>query len=794
MIQEVRVPHAVYGEGKFVYQKRFVLRDSLPQPALRLVAEGINYACTVLLNDRFIAGHTGGYTRFEVALNPGLLRFGEVNVLRIEVDGRLDPVATVPSRHRPLGWEHLTGILREVYLESRPSIAIDDVGLWTEFEEGYRQASITLRLQVHHDVETAGATQSPENLAVFAEIRSLRQPGRTEAVSDRVPFALTGVQTEVEGIRLTIRSPELWTPSTPHRYLLTAYLTSQNRVLDVVQQEIGLREVRIDGPRFLLNGRPFTFHGAAWFDDLLGLPADARDEAILLRIRSLKTLGANLVRVVGFPAHPQFVRACSEQGIFVLEEVPVYCANQRQLRSPGYQAAARQMLTETLQRDKLEPAVLGWGVGTRLDVSGSAAQDWVKMMRDAVRSLDDRPLYLTVPITQPLPAVSGVDFWLVDGFEQPAESLVPPQSTQPVIASVGYLVKPQQVAASFADPHRRRIEAEELQAYQLDQALGRLLDGNTNLAGTIVHALRDWRGPSPLLINGPGVEGRVYPAGLIDLQDKRRISYRMVAAYFTGDRKPPISPNERLPQQPAAFVAVGIGIILVFLFFLNRDKRLRGHLRRVFVHPHGFYMDIRENRKVPAFLTFLLAFLEGAVWGCLIAGLLFAFRDHLLADEILSLLVPAAGLKEAIIWLTWHPLWFIAALTVVFVAIGLLAALLLKTLSFAVGERLPFLQYATLIFWTASCYLVLAAVAPAYHRLVQQPGMLNLLLMVPVLFVLWHLLRFYRGIRVLYLMPALRAAAVLLILIAAALAGAAWYYQHTQGLFDYWPYYSRAIG
>jgi hypothetical protein len=56
-------------------------------------------------------------------------------------------------------------------------------------------------------------------------------------------------------------------------------------------------------------------------------------------------------------------------------------------------------------------------------------------------------------------------------------------------------------------------------------------------------------------------------------------------------------------------------------------------LQRVFVHPHGFYVDLNENRKVAPFLTTLLGLMESCIVASLFSGFCYANRESLISTR-----------------------------------------------------------------------------------------------------------------------------------------------------------------
>ena len=221
------------------------------------------HSARVLLNGREIAAHRGGFLPFEVELE-GLLEAGETAELTVETDNRINhatlPIGTegetaffgsdnpgIPAVeagkklqeergiNRPaFDFFNYTGLQRPVRLTATPRGYIRDITLVP-----------ALNGEVRYRVETAGTAEEVRLEALDAE-------GNAVAVSEGR-----------EGI-LRIPDPRLWEPRPGTPYLYTARVTCGE---DLYDQPFGIREVRVDGPRFLINGKPFRFHGPCKHED-----------------------------------------------------------------------------------------------------------------------------------------------------------------------------------------------------------------------------------------------------------------------------------------------------------------------------------------------------------------------------------------------------------------------------------------------------------------------------------------------------------------------------------------------
>jgi hypothetical protein len=207
------------------------------------------------------------------------------------------------------------------------------------------------------------------------------------------------------------------------------------------------------------------------------------------------------------------------------------------------------------------------------------------------------------------------------------------------------------------------------------------------------------------------------------------------------------------------------------------------------VHRHGFYVDVNENRKVPPFLSTLLGLAEGCIVAILLSGFCYANRTSLVFDQFLNLLIADPAWKARLVWLIWHPSWFIAVVTASLFAIGLLTAVLMRILGFFLGRSIPTIQYFTFVFWAAANVLVLGIIAPFFYRLLLYKDFSAPLLFLVVAILLWLVGRYFRGMRVVYTMSIPRTIIIFGILVGGLIISLVLYYQRTEAIFEYMKYY-----
>lgn len=791
---EVEIPGAFMFEGEVELQRPFHLDSTFLNRPLRLVVQGAHYATQVKINNELIGSHQGGYTPFILDLRPERLFFDKANVLQLTVSNVLSPLQTLPPRHRPWGWLNEGGVGREIYLEALPEIFIEKnkLNYTLSPESAALNAEIELRAQKKFSAaEVAGHTVVLEIWdAARAQKLAVSAPSPLNS-SERLQQTLT--------LNCQLNQPALWSPATPNLYALHLVLQRQGLVLDEIWEHVGFRKIELIDRQLHVNGAPYVLRGVNWIEDYGRQSALLDTSSLIKLIAEVKSIGANTIRVVGHPPHPLLPKLCDRAGIFLLEDLPLYYLTAAHFLQPQFFDLTLLQGRELINRDVLRPSVLAWGIGVNGDIRLPAARTNIKNLYDALKQLDDRPLYAVMP-----PAWAGdwddfADLLLPDLFETTQLEgfrAVLTSTGKPVLPIIGFWVRHENAPPNDAT-------AEERQAEQLNEIFKKF-DDTPKFAGYFIQALRDWPAAMPALVLGPNA-GRiaavssatsatatasfVHPAGLVGHHGQRRMAFQLVQAYNRGDRRPMMIPPRATQIFPQEYPVVGLAVILILLFYLNRDRRLRANLQRMFVHPHGFYVDLNENRKMPAFLSALLGLAEGCIMAILLSGFCYANRTNLIFDQFINLLIADPAWKARLVWLIWHPAWFIVIVTGAFFMLGLLVALFLRILGFFLGRSLPLMQYVTFVFWTATNLLILGILAPFFYRLLLYKNFTVPLLLAVGVILFWLIGRFFRGLRVVYTMSIPRTIIIFTVLVGGSLVWLALHYQRTEAIYEYGQYY-----
>lgn len=318
-----------------VYRTLFVVPRQLRERHVELVFEGVMTDTEALLNGRPVGeAHRGGYTRFTYDVS-ALLRFGRANRLEVRV-AESSADASVERAERQADYWIFGGIYRPVYLEAHPRAWIRHLAV-----DARHDGSLTV------DVEASGPLP--------AEVRARVETLSGEAVGKPLtaPLAADGARIEgrVEGV-----AP--WSAEAPNLYRLQVELVTLDGLVQHRRHlRIGFRTVELrPGAGLFVNQRKVLLKGvnrhSHWPETGRAVPAAVNRSDVEL----IRSLNMNAVRTAHSPPDPEFLDACDELGVYVLDELPGW--------HDAYDTeVGSRILREMVRRDVNHPSVILWANG-----------------------------------------------------------------------------------------------------------------------------------------------------------------------------------------------------------------------------------------------------------------------------------------------------------------------------------------------------------------------------------------------------------------------------------------------
>lgn len=162
-------------------------------------------------------------------------------------------------------------------------------------------------------------------------------------------------------LQVGLNDVRLWSPQSPALYPLAIELIEGDRPVDLVEQKIGIREIRVEGAKLLLNGEPIELKGFGKHEDSpirgrgLDLPLLVKDFGLL------RWIGANSVRTSHYPYAEEFYDFADRHGILVIDEVFSINLDFRRVTDVTLEAH-KQAICELIERDRNRTCVIAWSL------------------------------------------------------------------------------------------------------------------------------------------------------------------------------------------------------------------------------------------------------------------------------------------------------------------------------------------------------------------------------------------------------------------------------------------------
>ncbi|XP_002722331.2 beta-glucuronidase isoform X2 [Oryctolagus cuniculus] len=352
-----------------------------------------HYYAIVWVNGVHVTEHEGGHLPFEADISK-LVQSGPLASCRITiaVNNTLTPYTLPPgailyktdTSKYPKGYFvqdtnfdffNYAGLHRSVLLYTTPTAYIDDITITTDVAQD--TGLVNYRIFV----------QGTEHFQL--EVSLLDEEGKVVAQG-------TGGWGQ-----LLVPSANLWWPYLMHErpaylYSLEVRLIAQTAagpVSDFYTLPVGIRTVAVTESRFLINGKPFYFHGVNKHEDS-DIRGKGFDWPLLVKdFHLLRWLGANSFRTSHYPYAEEVMQLCDRYGIVVIDECPgVGIVLPQNFGNVSLQHHL-QVMEELVRRDKNHPAVVMWSVANEPKSSLKPAGYYFKTVIAHTKALDpSRPV------------------------------------------------------------------------------------------------------------------------------------------------------------------------------------------------------------------------------------------------------------------------------------------------------------------------------------------------------------------------------------------------------------------
>ncbi len=346
----------------------------------------VDYECDVYINGEKAGNHFGGYSSFTLDITE-FLKEGE-NDLTVNARDNLrsgkQPKGKQSGSFYSQGCDYTrtTGIWQTVWLEFVPVGYIKTAKYYPDIEEGALDIELIL--------------SRPGKLTV-------------EAFYEGKPVgnAVKEINGNYVRIHLPLSEKHLWKVGNGRLYDLKFTLETESGT-DVLFSYAGLRDIRIEGFKVLINGKSVfqrTVLDQGFYPD--GIYTAPNDEALKRDIELSMSLGFNGARLHEKMFEPRFLYHCDKAGYIVWGEHANWG-----LDTNGENAFLNFMpeWSETVERDFNHPAIIGWcPFNETWGQNGTTARRIIRTVYEETKRLDP---------TRPVIDTSGNFHVITDIYDQ----------------------------------------------------------------------------------------------------------------------------------------------------------------------------------------------------------------------------------------------------------------------------------------------------------------------------------------------------------------------------------------
>jgi len=369
--------------GDAVYEHDFFVPPIAPGQVVRLHFDAVYNHAAVWLNGHKLGEHNGGYTPFEFEVT-NLLIVGK-NHLLVEVNN-VPTLTTIPALATArestaslpygsyggegiVGWMPYGGIVRPVSLLITDAVYLRRMKIDSKPDLATHRTTIEVHVWAHN----GGLSSAP--VEVKGAIAGL-------SLSIKRPKLASGEDVELSWVGI-LSDTHLWSLRDP--FLYDAVLRVPG---DELNAKIGIRDIRVQGPELLLNGKVVHLFGGNRIseDQQEGL----RESGSIIKRDMDDMLADNMrmMRIAHYPQAPALLDYADKHGILLIAEAGNWNMSAWQMADPGIRETWKEQMREMMEQDWNHPSVIAWSMGNEYESYTQEGIEWTRDMRKFTLGID----------------------------------------------------------------------------------------------------------------------------------------------------------------------------------------------------------------------------------------------------------------------------------------------------------------------------------------------------------------------------------------------------------------------
>lgn len=389
-MKQVTVPHTwnanyipgtrSYNREMMVYRRDLEITPDVKDKRLFLYFEGVNSSATVLVNNKSVGSHKGGYTAFCMEVTDYAKQ--GTNKLEVWVTNAYNPeILPISGDFNIYGGIHRPCHLLVTEQDCISPLFYASPGVFIHQDKvSEKQAQITVETMLSLSGKKQGL-----------KVRTTIEDAKGNIISQNIEQNVTNENVKQPFV---IDHPVLWNAKqNPYLYKVIVELLDAGKVIDRVEQRTGLRYFSVDADKgFFLNGKYLDLYGFCLHEEVEGKGSALSAEDHERDMELVKESGATSLRLVHYPHSESIYHLSDENGIVLWTEIPMvgpggydFCGF---INTDGLKEHARQVLKELVYQKYNHPSICFWGIFNEIRTNYDNAEPFARELHELYKEID----------------------------------------------------------------------------------------------------------------------------------------------------------------------------------------------------------------------------------------------------------------------------------------------------------------------------------------------------------------------------------------------------------------------
>ncbi len=336
------------------YRRSFQIPESWLENDIILHFAGAKSAMYLYVNGKFVGYSQGSKTPAEFDIS----QFVKAGINHIAMQMYRWSDASYLESQDML---RMSGIEREVYIYSKPKIAVVDFKLVTDLDDTYSSGLFQAEIKISNSSRRGGKR--------LLKVKILDDKNELYSFENKVKLRTN----DTLSVHLETAIPDIkaWSAEIPNCYQISINL------LDIrdsgndqyIEKNIGFRNIRIENNQLLVNGKAIFIKGVNRHETDPFSGHVVSKESMERDIQLMKRNNINAVRSSHYPNHPYWYDLCDKYGLYVIDEAnieshPLALEDSTQLGNEmSWLPAHLERIKRMFYRDRNHPSIIIWSLG-----------------------------------------------------------------------------------------------------------------------------------------------------------------------------------------------------------------------------------------------------------------------------------------------------------------------------------------------------------------------------------------------------------------------------------------------